>query len=334
MKVRRIPVVLDLYSKRKKKAKMAGKTEPYKYDDIPKEFRVQAIYIWRKTLNQIYNHNTREFFHFFEYTNSEEFICSFWRDLHSHLAEEYGKFSLSNQYNPFKNLKDFFLNTSTSIEELLDVIELTFQLMTLTVKRYCNNNKSIQILNDAIKKLNIRFEEHSIGYELNDFQIIRKDSKFIHKEIVKKSLELLHEVGFQGASDEFLSGHSHYRKGKYKEAINDALKSFESTMKTICKKKGWNYEDTSGAKKLIKTMFDNKLIHSSMKSHFNSLINTLEGLPTIRNKVSAHGQGEAITDVPRSLAQYALNLAATNIVFLVESYKDYDSPKVNPKHYS
>ena len=40
-----------------------------------------------------------------------------------------------------------------------------------------------------------------------------------------------------------------------------------------------------------------------------------------RNKVSGHGQGKTSIDVPCSFAQYALNLAATNIVFLVESYK-------------
>ena len=37
-------------------------------------------------------------------------------------------------------------------------------------------------------------------------------------------------------------------------------------------------------KKSIKTIFDHKLIFSSMKSNFNSLISTLEELSTIRNK--------------------------------------------------
>ena len=316
-------MVTDLYSKRKKRAEMAGKTEHYEYKNIPKEFRVQAIYIWKETLNKIYNYNTREFFEYFKYAELQDFTHTFCYNLHYKLAEEYGKFSLSNKYDSFENLKDFFLNTSTSIEKLLDIIELTFQLMTLTVERSCNNRKSIQILNDAIKKLNIRFEEHSLGYEINNFLIIRKDSKFVHKEIVKKSLELLHEVGFQGASDEFLKAHEHYRKGKYKEAINDALKAFESTMKTICEKKGWGYIKTAGAKQLIDIMFEKELIPRFMKSHFNNLAQTLtDGLPTLRNKVSAHGQGLTITDVPRSLAQYALNLAATNIVFLVENYKE------------
>ena len=115
-------------------------------------------------------------------------------------------------------------------------------------------------------------------------------------------------VNFQRASDEFLSGHNHYRKGKYKEAINDALKSFESTMKTICEKKSWDYKKATGAGDLIDIMFKKKLVPDFMKDHLENLVKTLKkGLPTVRNKVSGHGQGEAITDVPCSLAQYALN---------------------------
>jgi Domain of unknown function (DUF7014) len=41
----------------------------------------------------------------------------------------------------------------------------------------------------------------------------------------------------------------------------------------------------------------------------------------VRNKNSGHGQGRSPKQVPGHLARYALHLAATNIVFLVEAHE-------------
>lgn len=49
-----------------------------------------------------------------------------------------------------------------------------------------------------------------------------------------------------------------------------------------------------------------------------SLRNTLEtDLPVVRNKKAGHGQGSTVEDISDEVAEYALNLAATNIVLLV-----------------
>ena len=47
------------------------------------------------------------------------------------------------------------------------------------------------------------------------------------------------------------------------------------------------------------------------------------GLPTVRNKTkgSGHGQGKELINIPGHLAAYALHLAASNIVLLVEAHK-------------
>ena len=47
-----------------------------------------------------------------------------------------------------------------------------------------------------------------------------------------------------------------------------------------------------------------------------NLRTTLEtGLPVVRNKNAGHGQGSAVTPISDEFAEYALNLAATNIVY-------------------
>lgn len=49
---------------------------------------------------------------------------------------------------------------------------------------------------------------------------------------------------------------------------------------------------------------------------------TLEtGLSVMRNKNSGHGQGSAVTQISDEFTEYALNLAAINIVLLVERYR-------------
>ncbi len=184
----------------------------------------------------------------------------------------------------------------------------------------------MQFPDDAINELNHRFREHAIGYQYNSGQIIRVDSGFIHAEVVIPALRLLSSQDFSGAEQEFLIAHEHYRKQKYKEAITNALKAFESTMKTICSKCGWTYDPNACAKDLIKVVFDNKLLPEYLNTQFSTLKSILEsGIPTVRNKTSGHGQGEQPTVVPEYLTAYVLHLTASNIVFLMEAYKSQKS---------
>ena len=43
-------------------------------------------------------------------------------------------------------------------------------------------------------------------------------------------------------------------------------------------------------------------------------------MPTVRNRMGGHGQGKDRKQVPTHFAAFALHLAASNIVFLVESH--------------
>ena len=148
------------------------------------------------------------------------------------------------------------------------------------------------------------------------------DSQYVDAEAVKPAISLLNTAGFEGASEEFLDAHQHYRKREYADAIADALKAFESTMKAICDSHGWSYKESDTAKALIKIVLDNELVPKYMETHLAGVRNTLEaGLPTVRNRFGGHGQGKEPRKVPGYFAGYALHLAATNIVFLVEAHE-------------
>ena len=218
---------------------------------------------------------------------------------------------------------NFFLQEE-SIERALDVVELAFKL----INTFIRDNSSYQYYTDrkldpdaAVEELNERFKEHGVGYQFESNELIRVDSEFLHSEAVKPALTVLRGSAFKGANEEFLIAHEHYRHGRYKECLVDALKTFESTMKAICKLRGWATQPGDTAKALIsilslKTGYSrHTLIRSSPL--FDRCSSS--GIPTVRNKNGGHGQGTDPFVVPEYLARYALNLTATTILFLVEA---------------
>jgi hypothetical protein len=157
-------------------------------------------------------------------------------------------------------------------------------------------------------------------YQFENKKIVRVDSQFAHSEIVKPALSLLNKPGYEGAQEEFLKAHAHYREGNFKDAVNWANKAFESTMKSICKKKGWAVTQGARASDLLKILSKNGLLPNYLDASFDQLAATLKsGLPQVRNETGAHGDGAVPLETPAYVAGYALHLAASKIIFLVEA---------------
>ena len=304
--------VFDLFSKRQKK--LRGNTpDVYVYDDLPEPLRAQIVQIWMDTLGD------HEQYYFNQVFNNYKHIVDV-------LRREYGVFHLSENNDDYiDELIDFFLEEN-EVEKALDAIELSFSLIDELAGegQYLNRSDDSEKADEAIEELNYRFMEHGIGYQFSNRQIIRMDSELIHAKIVKPALELLNQRNYAGAQQEFLKAHEHYRKGNAKEALNECLKAFESVMKAICDKRGWNYNKNAAAKDLIEVCFDNGLIPSFWQSHYSSLRNLLESsVPTGRNKLSGHGQGTTPVSVPNHLVAYMLHMTASAIVFLAEAEEKY-----------
>jgi len=309
----------DLYSKRKKLAERGNQPEVYQYTNLPIEFRRQVIYIWSATIGSY----VRE-----RFISYEPLVNRLWQKIHDLLARELGCFNFgTTSQNPFEQCMHFLLDKDTPIENILDLIELTFRYIDeffpefLQDDQYLRELERLQPPEYAINELNHRFREHAIGYQYHDGQIVRVDSGFIHAEVVVPALSLLSSQLFKGAEQEFRNAHEHYRKEEYEDAILDAQRAFESTMKIICDECGWSY-DKGNASELIDVVLKNELVPKYLKNHLSGLKSVLiGGVATIRNKTSAHGQGTQVIDVPEYLVAYVLHLTASNIVFLVEAYK-------------
>ncbi|MBU2536563.1 MAG: hypothetical protein KKD83_10445 [Chloroflexi bacterium] len=306
--------VLDIYSKRKRLLEKAGQPDVYTYNDLPDGLRVQVIHIWRDTLGRYKPHY-----------NDDAIPNKNWVWIHDKFCRELGLLTLDPpRDNAFNKCCEYILHES-DVDNVLSLIELSFSFIDLVWRDrfyiYKDDADATQDPDDAIEELNDRFKEHGIGYQYVSGRIITVDSQYIHTEVVRPAISLLHEAGFEGASEEFLKSHEHYRKGRNKEAIAEALKAFESTMKSICTSMGWEFHPNATAKPLLDICFSKNLIPQALSSHFDSLRSTLEsGLPTVSNRLARHGQGQKKVIVPDHIAAYALHLTATNVVFLVESY--------------
>ncbi len=309
----------DTYSKRKKRIENAGQPDVYIYDKLPMRLRVQIIHIWNSAIGPFLSRERRLPFQPPPHSNK------LWWRLHTTICRELSLLTLGDSSSdPFNRCQQFLLKEE-EVDNVLDIIEVSFWVINTIVRKMIPSERSdsniIQSPDDAIEELNYRFRENSVGYQYVKGKIIKANSQYIQAEVVRPTISLLSDVKFKGAEEEFLKAHEHYRKGRNKEAIAEANKAFESTMRSICSAKSWNVPANATASRLIQACFDNELIPSSLQSHFGAFQSTLkDGLPTVRNKLAGHGQGPTPIQVPDYLAAYALHLAATNIVFLVKAF--------------
>ena len=309
-------LIFDTFAKRMARVRNAGKPILYKYEELPAKLRVQVVHILQDTIERIPHSGSSVF----DRTHSSE--EGWWRTIHDTLAKEMGKFKLRDTNEGYDLQCLNFILQSKDFEQVMSLIEIAFRLIDTELR--WNNGYREQLYSDAISELNQRFQEHAIGYQYKSGYLVRVDSQYLHTETVEPALSLLYDAGFTGASDEFLDAHKHYRQGNNKDAISNALKAFESAMKTICDKRKWQYDKKRAtASTLISILFAKNLIPPDMQSHFGGLRTTLEsGVPTVRNRMGGHGQGSVPVDVPDYIVPYVLHLTASNIVLLVSAYNE------------
>jgi len=279
---------------------VTNNNDVYVYDIFPTKLRNQIIYILDDCIYE-----------------------SVWDNIYLQYLREAGLRNLSSDDEYLDSqacIHNFLLDAP--IEDALDILELSIKMSS--VEYYDDlqyyQHQSITPPTEAIEELNHRMKQAAFGFGFIDLNIVKIDSQYIHKEIIQPALKLIAIKDFSGPNDEFRKAFEHYRHKRYEECIAEANKAFESTMKCICDLKGFTYDKKKDtANKLINIIFDNGYIPSYMESSFSSLRNLLSSsLPTLRNKEAGHGQGSEISAVHESYASYALNLAATNIKFLVD----------------
>lgn len=292
--------VMDIFSKRQKR--LRGEVpDMYRYDLIPDALRVQIVQILDEVVPRIGEDP---------------------RDVYSGIArllrKEYGTFRLAA--SPYADDREdlvTFVLQEANVSRVLDAVEVSFGFFRFIANRRSYVRARVQ---EAVSELNTRFSEYGAGYQFEDGKIIRRDSEYMHAEVVKPALQILAGKHYPGAQEEFLKAHEHLRKGDAKGALNESLKALESAMKSICHRRGWPVGDGATAGKLIGVCFERELVPSFWQGHFSGLRSLLEsGVPPARNRLGGHGQGPTRTTVPTHIAAYALHMTAAAVVFLAEA---------------
>ena len=297
--------VFDIYSRRKRRAEQ-GEPDVYQYDHVPRELRIQVRHVVDAAVP------------------AER---QWWNSVHNQLLREKALLYLASPDNsPRSDILDAIAMGFPEVEDWLDVVDLCFYRIYNT-KDILPDGFGLRPVGfgdpeKAIEELNIRFRQAGFGYQFECGQIVQIDSQLLHSEVVKPALVLLADPRFEGAQQEFLSAHAHYRAGEHEDAIIDANRAFESTMKAICDIMEWEYPKGARASDLVKNIRRNGLLPDYLDQSFDQLLATLQsGLPKVRNEAGGHGQGRIPRETPGYVAGYALHLAAANIVLLVEALK-------------
>ncbi|MGF6230716.1 hypothetical protein QFZ27_004671 [Inquilinus ginsengisoli] len=303
--------IYDVYSKRAKRA--AGDFgDVFQYETMPQALRVQIQMIFKDALGPTVD-------------SYNGVPGKSWSTIRTIVCREHGIHTLNQKTDPADDILSC-LESKKEIMLVLDVLETGFWAIEAFFAKFDatdrQRNDIKQSARDAISEANQRMREVAFGFQYESGKLIRVDSQFIHAEIVKPALKLLSDKRFEGAEKEYLNAHGHYRHLEFKDAIVDANNAFESTLKTICELRNWEFKRGARASDLLKVVRKNGLMPDYLDNSFDQLYATLvNGLPEVRNNEGGHGDGSTPKQVPQHVAAYALHLAATNIVFMVEAFR-------------
>jgi hypothetical protein len=143
-------------------------------------------------------------------------------------------------------------------------------------------------------------------------KVVLRDNQALYSEAIRPAIELLADQGYSSANLEFLGALVDYRKGHYGDCLTKCGSAFESTMKHICAKRKWPYQQSDTAAPLLRVIMQN----SNLESYFEQPLLTIA---TLRNRLStSHGAGTQQREAPPHKARYAINATASAILLLVE----------------
>lgn len=307
-------MIYELFSARRKKAELSGSDDVFQYDVIPDKLRVQIQQVLFEAIGPQFAVSAYDLY---ERRHNPEG----WNDIHKVLCRELGVHRLGNQqYDLAIEGVMNWIGTSSALD-FIDTLEVCCRCIAMAATQLSDYQRqslgmTVQPV-AALQEINYRLREAGVGYSYADGYMLRVDSEYLHEEVTKAALRFLNHKGFDGPRAEFLQAHEHYRTREYPQAITEAAKAFESTLKAVCDLKGWSYDKGDRATDLLKRVKAKGLWPDYLDTSFDQLLATLNsGLPRVRNNDGAHGQGSAIRQIPHYLAAYAMHLAAAKITLI------------------
>lgn len=229
-------------------------------------------------------------------------------NLNYHAATEYLKtfyglkelqaFGKDDKRGP-ASFKEVILNGYPS--EVLDCIECWF-------------NNSPSKIDQCEKELNDILYIHNSPWRFINCSAVLIDSEYLHQEVRTRTMTLLKESKAYGALEEFQGAINDLTSSDTKDAIIKAHKSVESTMKAVL---GSEYQEYRFGQLLNRLITSGK-IPEYYEDFFKNFEQLALGAVKERNLPGrGHGQGAISTEVDKSLAEFAVNLAGSINLFIL-----------------
>jgi hypothetical protein len=221
-------MIFETFARRKRQQNRNGEPEIYTYDQAPEHMRHQICSALAEGIGFYYGGGG-----YHEPPPNADLI---WEQIDRICRKEMYSYL---SYTQETDLRLRFLNYVRHVQDIdhfLSAVEIGCLVLRISSDEYDSpklrggQQKGV----DAIEEINGRFEQHSVGYQFENGQIIRVDSKLPHAE------------------------------------------SYVAMLKA--------------------------------------------GLPAVRNDAGGHGEGLTCAAVTAGIARFAINLTATNLVFLGDSY--------------
>ncbi len=307
-------MAFESFAQRQSRQRKNGTPEIYIYDEAPPQLRHQLGLAFTEGMGSYRLVDPQGFD---EYVPDHETSFECWKEIDRACQKEVFPYL---DYTHQENFMDRVLDAIRSIidmEEFLSVVEICCYVMETLVNDPQLNHTENDAAAAALAEVNHRFEQHGIGYQYVNGLIIRIDSQFLHAEVVKPALVLLDVPAFAKANGEFMTAHKHYRTSNFKDAVTAANRAFETMLKLICDLEGWTYGGGSRASELVTVVNNNGLFTHDFEKGITAYAAAMKtGLPSVRNDAGGHGEGLADKAVTPEIARYAINLTATNLIFL------------------
>lgn len=286
------------------------------YADLPSEFRIKIMYRLRAALDDIHT----QIFNGYRYPPED-----FYSAVKESVLRALGRLDLGQRYaKPQVAVEDFL--RECSVEEFFVLLENFLELIQILGIARDGGSAVLRLLETEIQAFNTLALWHKVGYEIIDvgeqapddvprYQVIRKDTQYLHVETIRRPLTLLQTPGFELAQRQFVDALDEYAKGNYADAVTDANSSFEGVMKQILG------TDKGTASQLIAELCKRGYFPGYMQKDAVALGDLIETLPKLRdNTGDAHGRLSIEEDQLARYAKFAIHLCGSYIVFLVDEY--------------
>lgn len=208
---------------------------------------------------------------------------------------------------PAKDVADFIRSTYPS--RVLDAVEVFCSFL--------GDDEAVSYQGEVNEVLSTE----ETPWRIADGMFFQVASEFLAVEVVERASALLRTNKFHGALAELQEARNHLAAGQHKAAIVEAAKSVESTLKTIL-----DVEEGS-AHDLLKQLQARRFFADVPEQAAAAMTSSvLLALPTLRNRLAAHGQGTVVVEPGRHYAELALHLAASTVQFLACKHADATRP--------